>query len=89
MPEPESEASDDNDPEEALCSGTESKENKVELATLPTFELTPVQENPGDTTCHTISAVLKLYNVATKELPMQFDCDSKNIGMFCEKLIDR
>ena len=51
--------------------------------------LIPAQANAGETKECSSSAGLKPHNVATEELPMKFDCDSKNVAKFCEKLIDR
>ena len=65
------------------------EENMAEPVALRSFAIAPGQENLGYTIDCTSLAGLKLHNAATKELQMKFDCDSKNVGMFCEKLIDK
>ena len=56
----------------------------VEPEKTPAFSLAPAQANLGHTTDHTSSAGLKLHKAATEELPMNFDCDSKNVETFSE-----
>ena len=51
---------------------------------MATFTIVPDQENPVDIVCYSRSTGLKLCNAATKELPMKFDYDSKNLIMFCD-----
>ena len=58
------------------------------VALLP-FALTPAQANAGDIIDYITSAGLKLYNSATAPLPLLFDCKSKNVAIFCEKVVDR
>ena len=66
----------------------EFKEN-MEQQTAHAFALILEQRNAGDAIYHASSDRLKSHNVATEELPMKFDCDKKNAGTLCEKLIDR
>ena len=79
MPEPETEESETNELEKRM----------VEPEAPPAFALSPDQSHPEDTIDCTSSAGLKLYDVDAEELPMKFDCDSKNVGIFYEELIGR
>ena len=58
-------------------------------AVAPTFALTPAQANAGNVLDYASQADVKIYNKASSELPHKFDCNSKNVSMFCEKLKDR
>ena len=57
--------------------------------TTPTFTLIPAQANPGNIIDYTTTSGLKLCNLATEELLVKFDCKSKSVSAFCEKLIDQ
>ena len=51
---------------------------------MATFSLAPAQENLGEKIDYSSSTGLKTGNAATEELPINFDCDSKNFATFCE-----
>ena len=59
------------------------------VAGAPTFALTLAQANAGNILDYTSQTDVKIYNKAPSELPYKFDCRSKNVPMFCEKLKDR
>ena len=44
------------------------------------------QTNLGETTYYSSSALLKLNNAATKEIPMKLDCDSKKTSQYFVKI---
>ena len=71
---------------ESDSSSTTTEEDNMNTVT---FSLTPAQANSGDIIDYTTTAGLKIYNAATEALPVKFDCQSKSVSTFCEKLIDR
>ena len=82
-PTPESSDNESSDNESESPSTTAEQDN------MATFSLTPAQANPGDIIDYTTASGLKLYNAATEALPVQFDCQSKKVSLFCEQLMDR
>ena len=81
------------DPQEQI--GDQEPENATEVnmvegqAEAPVFALTPAQANASNTLDYSSQADVKICNKASSELSQKFDCNSKNVSMFCEKLKDR
>ena len=81
------------DPQEQI--GDQEPENTTQENTnqnqagAPAFALAPAQANASNILDYSLQADVKIHNKASSELPQKFDCNSKNVPMFCEKLKDR